>query len=128
MALYSPTPAANVITYQSTQLRINFLGITFLYSDWSRSLRVRRRETGTLGAEAEVKTAGMMEKSRVVGMLNVSAGRGSGVGVTTGEAGEAGKDDVNPGRTECSCFIMKSAQKNSNSSLCTLGRGLHEYC
>lgn len=113
-----------------TQLCINFQGITFLYSDWSRSLGVqRRRKMGAL------EDRGRSENSVDNGGVEYGwecwtwvEQRGSGGGVTTGETGEAGKNDVHPGRTECSCFITKSAQKNSNRPLCTLGRKLHERC
>lgn len=48
--------------------------------------------------------------------------RGSGLVVTTGMASEAGKNETNTGMMEFSGLLMNSAWKNSNRSLCTLGR------
>lgn len=48
--------------------------------------------------------------------------KGPGLGVTTGKAGGTGKNETNTDTMDFSGLIMKSARKNSNRSLCTLGR------
>lgn len=111
------------------QLYINFQWITFLYSDQSRSLGVRRRrETGTLGDWDRSENS--MDDGEVEYGWDAECEWNGGDREWEGQQVRlVSRQECRQSRHDRVFFIMKSARKNSsNRSLCPLGRRLHECC